>query len=110
SKDGCKTGQRVHSVGNPGASGALWVYAPGVVRTFYHKKWLSKSEEGEAPSEHEADVIETQSPTNHGDSGGPLVNDRGELVGVTQGGKRDELGSVRQCIDVSEVKKVTADK
>jgi S1-C subfamily serine protease/HEAT repeat protein len=108
SKDGCRTGQRVHSVGNPGASGALWVYAPGVVRTFYHKKWLSKSEEGEAPSEHEADVIETQSPTNHGDSGGPLVNDRGELVGVTQGGKRDELGSVSQFIDVSEVKKFAA--
>ena len=33
-----------------------------------------------------ARVVETDSPTNPGDSGGPCVNDRGELVGVTQGG------------------------
>src|SRR5262249_25773310 len=32
-------GQTVHSVGNPGASGALWVYTPGVVRSVYRHKW-----------------------------------------------------------------------
>jgi hypothetical protein len=30
--------------------------------------------------------LANNSPTNPGDSGGPLVNDKGELVGVTQGG------------------------
>jgi S1-C subfamily serine protease/HEAT repeat protein/ribosomal protein S27E len=104
-KESCKVGQRVHSVGNPGASGGLWVYAPGVVRTLYHKKWIAIGG-GTKRSEHEADIIETQSPTNPGDSGGPLVNDRGELVGVTQGGSAGGgLSSVSIFIDVGEVQR-----
>ena len=77
-------GQTVHSVGNPGASGALWVYTQGAVRSIYRKKW--KAGGGDLLLTLDAEVVETQSPTNHGDSGGPLVNDRGELVGVTEGG------------------------
>jgi HEAT repeat protein/S1-C subfamily serine protease len=80
-------GQTVHSVGNPGASGALWVYTQGAVRSVYRKKW--KAAGGELLLTLEAEIIETQSPTNHGDSGGPLVNDRGELVGVTEGGSTE---------------------
>ena len=78
-------GQTVHSVGNPGASGAMWVYTQGVVRSVYRKKWKSTGGDGTLTT-HDAEILETQSPTNHGDSGGPLVNDRGEMVGVTQGG------------------------
>jgi len=60
------------------------VYTSGTVRQVYRKKWV-------AGDEHkvfhlDAEIVETQSPTNAGDSGGPLVNDRAELVGVTQGG------------------------
>jgi HEAT repeat protein len=77
-------GQTVHSVGNPGASGALWVYTQGVVRVVYKKKWKA-GDEGLLLT-LEAEIVETQSPTNHGDSGGPLVNERGELVAVTEGG------------------------
>ena len=34
-----KPGQQVHSVGNPGASKALWIYSPGKVRQVYADKW-----------------------------------------------------------------------
>jgi S1-C subfamily serine protease len=100
-------GQRIHSVGNPGSSDALWVYTSGTVRAVYHKKWQSGNRR--ETFDHEADVIETQLPTNPGDSGGPLVNDRGELAGVTQSfdsGAR--LASV--FIDVSEVKALLRSK
>lgn len=99
SKDGCEVGQQVHSIGNPVNSGGLWAYAPGIVRQVIPFKWRSTA------SVHEATVIETQSPTNHGDSGGPLVNDRGELVGVTQGGSGDGVSSISIFIDISEVKR-----
>src|SRR5439155_24634916 len=64
--------------------GCLWVYTSGTVRQVYHKQW--KAMGMNMIFDLEAQVVETQSPTNAGDSGGPLVNDRGELVGVTQGG------------------------
>src|SRR4051812_47379288 len=84
-KDTPDPGQSVHSIGNPGKSGALWVYTPGKVRQVYSKKWKAQLDEKTVIT-FEAKVIETDSPTNPGDSGGPLVNDKGELVGVTQGG------------------------
>jgi HEAT repeat protein/S1-C subfamily serine protease len=94
-----RQGDSVVSVGNPGGSGALWLYTPGTVRQVYHKKW--KVQGGDRLYDLEADVVETQSATNPGDSGGPLVNDRGELVGVTEGGSRGaQLLSV--FIDVKE--------
>jgi hypothetical protein len=96
-------GQSVHSVGNPGKSGALWVYTPGKVRQVYTKKWKAKLDERTTIS-FEAKVIETDSPTNPGDSGGPLVNDRGELVGVTQGGALDAQ-AISIFVDRSEVKR-----
>jgi S1-C subfamily serine protease len=101
-------GQRVHSIGNPGRSGALWVYTSGTVRTQpYHKRWAVR----EASGVHtfDARVFETQSPTNPGDSGGPLVNDKGELVGVTHGyAEGAQLLSL--FIDVGEVRHLLASK
>ena len=97
-------GQTVHSIGNPGKSGALWVYTPGKVRQVYHKKWQAKLDEKTILT-FQAKIIETDSPTNPGDSGGPLVNDKGELVGVTQGGAIDAQ-SLSTFIDISEVKKL----
>jgi hypothetical protein len=96
-------GQTVHSIGNPGRSGALWVYTPGKVRQVYSKKWKAKLDERTVHT-FEAKVVETDSPTNPGDSGGPLVNDRGELVGVTQGGALD-AESLSLFVDVSEVRR-----
>src|SRR5262249_41678589 len=79
-----ETGDEVHSVGNPGGSGSLWVYTNGKVRNVYKKQWLAGGED--FVLNLNAKVLETDSPTNHGDSGGPCVNYQGELVGITQGG------------------------
>jgi hypothetical protein len=95
----------VHSVGNPGGSGALWVYTPGKVRQVYQKNWRAEVD-GKTLS-FKAKVVETDSATNPGDSGGPLVNDQGELVGVTQGGAiKAQLLST--FVDVGEVKRILA--
>jgi hypothetical protein len=103
-KDSPDPGQSVHSIGNPGKSGALWVYTPGKVRQVYSKRWKAKLDERTVIT-FEAKVIETDSPTNAGDSGGPLVNDAGQLVGVTQGGAIDAQ-SISIFVDLSEVKRL----
>jgi S1-C subfamily serine protease len=98
-----RPGQQVHSIGNPGASDALWLYSRGTVRQVYRKTFVL-----DGGFEVRARVVETQSPINSGDSGGPVVNDRGELVAVVQSayvgrpGKEVRLLSV--FIDISEVK------
>jgi len=94
-------GQSVQSIGNPGGSGALWVYTPGKVRQVYFKKWKSDLE-GRIVN-FEAEIVETDSATNHGDSGGPLVKNEAQLVGVTQGGAVNAR-LLSTFIDVSEVK------
>lgn len=103
-KDSPDPGQSVHSIGNPGRSGALWVYTPGKVRQVYPKKWKAELEKNNVVT-FEARVIETDSATNPGDSGGPLVNDRGELVGVTQGGAVDAQ-LLSTFIDVTEIRRL----
>ena len=100
-KESIDPSERVHSVGNPGTSGALWGYTFGTVRAVYRHSWRTKV------GYHTAKVVETQSPTNPGDSGGPLVNDAGELVGVTQGGAK-EGHLVSWFIDVEEVRDYVA--
>jgi tetratricopeptide (TPR) repeat protein len=90
-------GETVPTIGNPGASDALWVYNQGVVRQVYRAAYDFGG--GEQVS---ARVVETQNPLNPGDSGGPLVNDRGEVVGVNDAGRLDGA-LVSRCISVSEV-------
>ena len=101
---GARPGQAVHSVGNPGASDARWSYTSGTVRQLSHKTWRARLDRRTILT-FDADVVETQSPTNHGDSGGPLVNDALELVAVTQGAITDAR-EVSLFIDVAEVKKL----
>jgi S1-C subfamily serine protease len=86
-KRGAVPGQRVHSIGNPGDSNALWLYTSGTVRQVSHKKW--KAAGLGKVYDFDAQVVETQSPTNPGDSGGPLVNDQGDLIAVTEGGSHE---------------------
>jgi hypothetical protein len=80
------------------------VYTPGKVRQVYSKKWKARLDE-RTVLPFEAKVIETDSPTNPGDSGGPLANDKGELVGVTQGGATDAQ-ALSIFVDLSEVKRL----
>lgn len=96
-------GDRIHSIGNAGKSGALWGYVSGTVRQVYNKRWKAKL--GRNTVNFQAKVVETDSPTNPGDSGGPLLNDAGELVGVTQGGAIDAQ-LVSFFIDRSEVEEL----
>jgi S1-C subfamily serine protease len=100
-KEGVGPGDSVHSIGNPGASDALWAYTPGSVKAVYRKNWSVK--ERNEMLHFEAQVVETTSPVNPGDSGGPLVNSQGELVAVTQGGVSAQ-GTISYFIDVSEVR------
>jgi hypothetical protein len=99
-------GENVHAIGNTGKSGALWGYVKGTVRQVYRKKWKARLDRNTVLT-FEAKVIETDSPTNPGDSGGPLLNDKGELVGVTQGGAVNAQ-LVSTFVDVSEVKQLLA--
>jgi hypothetical protein len=55
-------------------------------RSVYHKRWQSSGGEGAYVMSCDAQVVETQSPSNPGDSGGPLANGQGEMVGVTYRG------------------------
>lgn len=97
-------GDGVHSIGNAGDSGALWGYVKGTVRQVYQKKWKAQLAPGKVVP-FEAKVVETDSATNHGDSGGPLLNDKGELVGVTEGGAVNAQ-LLSTFVDVSEVKQM----
>jgi HEAT repeat protein len=96
------TGQIGHSVGNPGGSGALWVYTSGTVRALYHHRWANRGVDRK-PVMRDCDIVETQSPTNPGDSGGPLVNERGELIGVTHGA-HPTANLLSMFIDVTEAR------
>jgi S1-C subfamily serine protease len=99
-----RPGDPVYSVGNPGEGRAfrLWSFTPGTVRQLARKNIRTTVLRGDGLT-LEADLVITDSPTQHGDSGGPLVNERGELIAVTQGAFTDtHTGSV--FIDVSEVK------
>ncbi|MGE0761112.1 MAG: trypsin-like peptidase domain-containing protein, partial [Pirellulaceae bacterium] len=96
-RHGARPGDSVHSLGNPGASDALWVYTSGTVRQVYRAR--STYEHGMV---RDFLRVETQSPTNPGDSGGPVVNEQGELVAVNQGYTEGRL--ISWFIDVSEVR------
>ena len=56
-KASAEPGQSVHSIGNPGGSGALWVYTPGKVRQVYPKKWTAKlgAQDGRLPGDRRRD-------------------------------------------------------
>jgi hypothetical protein len=95
--DSPKPGEAVESVGNPGASDALWIYTSGTVRSVYKKQFRTGA------GDHDFMVVETQSPINTGDSGGPVVNSAGELVAISQAiSPSGRL--VSYSVDISEVK------
>ncbi len=85
-------GDMVHSIGNPGTSGALWIYTNGYVRANYYKRVDS----------NRMQVVESSSPVNPGDSGGPMLNDEGQLVGLTQSFMKNGR-LVSNGVDISEI-------
>jgi HEAT repeat protein len=101
------SGDRVHSMGNPGASGSLWVYTQGSVRNVYHFEFPTGGGDPKDAFNVSAQVVETDSPTNPGDSGGPMVNNRKELIAVTQS-LRPGARAISLFIDASEVREFLA--
>lgn len=95
-------GDMVHSIGNPSASGGLWAYTQGTVRSLYRKKF--KTEHGA----HDMRILETQSPINPGDSGGPVVNNDGQLVAITHSLDR-EARLMSYSVDIREVRTFLAE-
>ncbi len=104
-KASARPAQEVHSIGNPGASGALWVYAPGKVRQVFPDSWKVFNEREQKVHTYEAMKLETDSALNPGDSGGPLVDERGHLVGVAHGGNAQAKG-LSIFIDIGECRKL----
>lgn len=97
--------QQVHSLGNPGAAGALWNYSPGRVRQVFPDKWQVFDGNEKKVHSYQGWVLQTDSPLNPGDSGGPLVNDRCSLIGVahainTQAQNISTFIDVRECRDL----------
>jgi S1-C subfamily serine protease len=92
----CLPGQSIHSVGNPGASGALWSYAFGKVRQNYYLQ--SRFGFGKTQMQ----MLETTAMINPGDSGGPIVNDAGQLVGLSQSYHKQHRGYA-YGVDISEI-------
>jgi hypothetical protein len=86
----------------------MWQYTEGKVRQVFFGELRARSRGESEVHVIRAYLIETTNPTNEGDSGGPLVNDRGELVGITQGGAHDAR-LLSFFIDVSEVRALLAE-
>ncbi|MEO0531086.1 MAG: serine protease [Planctomycetota bacterium] len=98
SETGATPGEAVHSVGNPSASDALWVYSPGSVRQVYRRN--AEFSDGQKLN---ARMVEVTSPINGGDSGSGMVNSRGELIGIVSW--MSHAGRLMSyAIDISEVK------
>lgn len=85
-------GADVHAIGHP--NGESWTYTAGVISQYRIKyKWL----------EHEADVIQTQTPINPGNSGGPLLTDTGLIIGINSFKGIDTEG-LNFAVSVSEIR------
>ncbi len=95
-------GASVHSIGNPGASKLAWVYTPGNIRQTGVEEYLIGNPRTPIGRFNiNCKIINTNSLVNPGDSGGPLLNKKGELVGVTHAGNKDD--NISKFIDISEV-------
>ncbi len=101
SKNQARPGQTVFTLGNPGASQALWVFSSGSVRQNLEDFQIAY-DNGQTVI---CKIVQTQNPTNPGDSGGPLLNRQGELVGITSGGNAEQnTDLVSYSIDIEEIK------
>jgi HEAT repeat protein/S1-C subfamily serine protease len=96
-------GQRVHSMGNPGAAGdGMWIYSPGNVRQVLRDDWVIMGPDKKV-DRYSAHVILAASPVNPGDSGGPMINERKELVGVAHAVMRG-ANLMAKFIDIESVR------
>ena len=93
-----EVGEEVNAIGHP--HGEFWSYTRGYVSQIRPKYGWDDSH-----YEHEADVIQTQTPINPGNSGGPLLDDQGELIGINSFVDSDAQG-LNYAVSVDEVTRI----
>jgi S1-C subfamily serine protease len=93
-----EVGEEVNAIGHP--HGEFWSYTRG-----YVSQIRPKYEWDDSFYDHEADVIQTQTPINPGNSGGPLLDDEGELIGINSFVDSSAQG-LNYAVSVDEVTRV----
>jgi hypothetical protein len=88
-------GEEVNAIGHP--HGEFWSYTRGYVSQIRPKYAWDDSH-----YDHQADVIQTQTPINPGNSGGPLLDDDGRLIGINSFVDTDAQG-LNYAVSVDEV-------
>jgi S1-C subfamily serine protease len=91
-------GEEVNAIGHP--HGEFWSYTRGYVSQIRPKYGWDDSF-----YQHQADVIQTQTPINPGNSGGPLLDDEGALIGINSFVDSDAQG-LNYAVSVDEVTRV----
>jgi S1-C subfamily serine protease len=90
-------GSDVQAIGHP--TGEAWTYTKGVISQFrMGYQWKAAKD----PTQHKADVIQTQTPINPGNSGGPLLSDDGQLLGINT--FKSEGEGLNFAVSVEDVK------
>ena len=93
-----EVGEEVNAIGHP--HGEYWSYTRGYVSQIRPKYgWY------DSHYDHQADVIQTQTPINPGNSGGPLLDDEGRLIGINSFVDSDAQG-LNYAVSVDEVTRV----
>jgi S1-C subfamily serine protease len=95
-----QVGADVHAIGHP--TGKTWTYTRGIVSQV-RRAYDWKSED---KIQHEATVIQTQTPINPGNSGGPLLDSGGALVGINSFTSEGE--GLNFAVSVEDVKSLLA--
>ena len=86
----------VFAIGHP--ESYIWSFTYGVISQLRNNyKWVY-----DGNVNLQADVIQTQTPSNPGNSGGPLFNDKGELIGINSFGSPGSDG-LNFAIRVGEI-------
>ena len=91
-------GEEVNAIGHP--HGEFWSYTRG-----YVSQIRPRYDWDDSHYEHEADVIQTQTPINPGNSGGPLLDDNGKLIGINSFVDSNAQG-LNYAVSVDEVTRV----
>ena len=94
--DDAEIGDDAHAIGHP--DGNVWTFSTGMIGNIIKKKWKYDEK-----FEHEANLLQIQTPINPGNSGGPLMNDDAELIGVNVMGSK-ESENINFAIALNEVK------
>ena len=96
-----QVGADVNAIGHP--VGETWTYTRGVVSQI-RRAYDWKAED---KLQHEATVIQTQTPINPGNSGGPLLDDQAAIVGINSFGD-DGAQGLNFAVSVEDVKSFLA--